>query len=155
MIPKHVYSTLDPEEQKLWHSHEFEVLSGMLALPKPAAEEADHWREMETEAMKEVVGLYGKTWHFWQVDRGDELPLGYPTLMGSLTARSQMPNLDEALEQRNKEWNIDHEEKAEIRKKAGVEGPGVHPNADSWWKEGGGIKCSDLLSGTRTVLPIA
>jgi hypothetical protein len=26
--------------------------------------------------MKGVVNLYGKTWHFWQVDKGDELPLG-------------------------------------------------------------------------------
>lgn len=22
------------------------------------------------------VGTYGKTWHFWQVDRGDALPYG-------------------------------------------------------------------------------
>ena len=135
MIPKHVYETLDAEEQKLWHSHEFEVGSGMLALPKPSAEEHDKWTELETEAMKEVAGLYGKTLHFWQVDHGDELPLGYPMLMGSLTLHTQIPNLSEALDPRNKEWDIDHEEKANIRAKEGVRGPGVHANADSWWKE--------------------
>ena len=25
---------------------------------------------------EKLVDTYGKTWHFWQVDRGDELPLG-------------------------------------------------------------------------------
>jgi Protein of unknown function (DUF1264) len=39
------------------------------------------WEIPETEEMKEVVGLYGKTYHFWQVDRGDTLPLGKPELM--------------------------------------------------------------------------
>jgi hypothetical protein len=48
----------------------------MLVLPKPAGWEAVEWENAEYEAMKGVVDLYGKTWHFWQVDRGDELPLG-------------------------------------------------------------------------------
>lgn len=39
---------------------------------------------------KEVVGLYGKTWHFWQTDRGDEIPLGKPELMGSFTNDNQV-----------------------------------------------------------------
>ena len=58
------------------HSHEFEVKSGMLILPKPAAISSEEWEKAEVEAMNEVVGLYGKTWHFWQVDKGDKLPLG-------------------------------------------------------------------------------
>lgn len=33
------------------------------------------WEIAETAEMKEVVGLYGKTYHFWQVDKGDTLPL--------------------------------------------------------------------------------
>jgi len=138
MIPKQVYETLDVDEQKLWHSHEFEVSSGMLALPKPGTHNHDDWDELETEAMKEVAGLYGKTWHFWQVDRGDELPLGCPTLMGSLTSKEQMPNLAEMLAPRNETWSIDHEHKARIRKSAGVSGPGIHENADSWWREADG-----------------
>ena len=76
MVPKHVYEKFDAEEQKLWHSHEFEVLSGMLVLPKPKGADPDEWEAGELKAMKEVVGLYGKTWHFWQVDRGDQYPLG-------------------------------------------------------------------------------
>ena len=91
MVPKHIYETFPPDERKLWHSHEFEVKSGMLILPQPEldttaskasgmlegmVEEKDKWEKIEKEAMKEVVGLYGKTWHFWQVDRGDEYPFG-------------------------------------------------------------------------------
>jgi hypothetical protein len=45
----------------------------MLFLPCP--ENADHqeWEKAKTEVMKEIVGLYGKMWHFWQIDHGDEL----------------------------------------------------------------------------------
>ena len=76
MVPKRVYETFGADEQKLWHSHEFEVASGMLVLPKPESKGTAEWEQFELEAMKEVVGLYGKTWHFWQVDRGDQYPLG-------------------------------------------------------------------------------
>ena len=134
MIPKHVYETLDPDEQKLWHSHEFEVKSGMLVLPAPANHRGheDKWEKLETEAMKQVIGLYGKTWHFWEVDKGHELPLGRPRLMGSMTEGGQT-NMDEALKDRNKRFNVDHKDKA--RKRQGIEGPGIHHNADSWWRE--------------------
>lgn len=134
MVPRSVYEKLDPEEQKLWHSHEFEVQSGMLILPAPQSHKRheDKWENLETEAMKEVVGLYGKTFHLWQVDRGDEVPLGTPKLMGSLTESKQL-DIDEALADRNRRFGVDHRKKAELRK--GVSGPGVHENADFWWRE--------------------
>jgi len=134
MVPKHVYETLDAEEQKLWHSHEFEVKSGMLILPTPTTHKGHEakWETLETEAMKEVVGLYGKTWHFWQIDRGDALPLGRPTLMGSLTESPQL-NIDEALKDRNSRFDVDHRHKAEVRKD--INEPGIHENADYWWRE--------------------
>lgn len=134
MIPKHVYETLDKEEQKLWHSHEFEVQSGMLILPTPETHRGheDKWEKLETQAMTEVVGLYGKTYHLWQIDRGDEIPLGEPKLMGSLTEHKQL-DIDEALKDRNERFDVSHKRKSEIRKD--IEGPGVHDNADYWWKE--------------------
>lgn len=64
MVPRHVYETFQTEEQTLWHSHEYEVKSGMLILPKPADYDVEEWEKAELEAMKEIVGLYGKTWHF-------------------------------------------------------------------------------------------
>jgi hypothetical protein len=59
MIPRHRYEKLDPEEQKYWHSHEFEVMSGMLVLPYPEshARQKDKWDQLETQAMQEVVTL--------------------------------------------------------------------------------------------------
>lgn len=76
MIPKNVYDKLPDDEKKLWHSHEFEVKSGMLVLPKPESSSVEDWEEVELEAMKEIVGLYGKTWHFWEVDAGHEILMG-------------------------------------------------------------------------------
>ncbi|PSS12769.1 hypothetical protein M430DRAFT_29358 [Amorphotheca resinae ATCC 22711] len=131
MIPKHVYLTLDPEEQKLWHSHEFEVKSGMLVFPKPDGWDTEEWEKAELAAMKEVVGLYGKTWHFWQTDLGHEVPLGYPTLMGSFTHADQL-HMDEALKRRDQQFGISYKQKAAAR--ADIPPPGVHENADYWWK---------------------
>ncbi|RMJ26958.1 DUF1264 domain protein [Aspergillus sp. HF37] len=133
MIPAHVYQTLPDDEKKLWHSHDFEVKSGMLVLPKPAGADAAVWERAETEAMKEIVGLYGKTWHFWQVDRGDSLPLGHPVLMGSLTDANQV-DLASAIARRDQAFGIDHKKKASQRAEIAV--PRIDPNANSWWKEG-------------------
>lgn len=134
MIPKSKFLTLPPEEQKLWHSHEFEVKSGMLVLPTPETHRSnpDAWERLETEAMREVVGLYGKTWHTWQVDVDEDLPMGAPRLMGSLTEYGQI-DLDTALQGRNERFDVHHADKSRIRE--GIETPGVPRNADSWWAE--------------------
>ncbi|KAI1615792.1 hypothetical protein EDD37DRAFT_207158 [Exophiala viscosa] len=134
MIPKERYLKLDPEEQKLWHSHEFEVKSGMLVLPYPESHRhrKDAWDELETKAMEEVVKLYGKLYHFWEVDKGDELPLGLPRVMGSLTEFKQL-DVDKAMAPRNKEEGIDQAKKRELREHIPL--PGVPPTADNWWKE--------------------
>lgn len=81
--------------------------------------------------MKEIVGLYSKTWRTWQVDRGDEVPLGKlmsvlqpemqltlrkvsSVLMGSATDASQI-DLDVAVEGRNKQYGVQYAEKAKPR----------------------------------------
>ncbi|KAL9102698.1 MAG: hypothetical protein Q9163_002189 [Psora crenata] len=123
MVPKHIYLTFPEEEQKLWHSHEYEVKSGMLVLPKPAGMEHKAWEEAELKAMEEVIGLYGKTWHFWQIDRGDEIPFGFPKLMGSLTCAEQL-GINQALRDRNHRHKVDHTAKAHARQH--IQGPGIH-----------------------------
>ena len=46
--------------------------------------------------MARLVNTYGKTWHTWQHDRGDELPVGRPSLMMSITRDGQvLPGLVE------------------------------------------------------------
>lgn len=58
------------------HSHEFEAKSGMLVLPKPEGFSDEAWKIAEYQAMTEVVNLYGKTWHFWEIDADHDIPLG-------------------------------------------------------------------------------
>ena len=116
MVPKHVYETLEPEEQKLWHSHEFEVSSGMLCVPRPSGgPEPDEWENPITA---------------WQ-----------PVLMRSVTHDSQI-DLDAAVAQRNMDYGVDHKKKAMKRANGGVKGPGIRENADSWWK-GAGVQGND------------
>ncbi|MCJ1453931.1 hypothetical protein MMC28_004280 [Mycoblastus sanguinarius] len=94
MISATLYKSLEPSERKLWHSHVFEVKSGMLIMPGPNGLPTRIWEEAETKEMEDVVGLYGKTYHFWQVDRGDKLPLGGPELMMSFTKDEDCPGFN-------------------------------------------------------------
>ena len=36
---------------------------------------------------------------------------------------------------RDQNYGVHHTMKAENRANVGSRGPGIHPNADSWWKE--------------------
>ena len=125
MISTAVFKTLDTEERKLWHSHVFEVKSGMLIMPGPNGLPTGIWEEAETKEMEQVVGLYGKTYHFWQVDRGDKLPLGPPQLMSSFTSPEQFKGLKDVIRDRDRRYGVDHEAKAE--KRAYIEEPEIHP----------------------------
>jgi hypothetical protein len=135
MIKPHLYETLDEEEQKLWHSHVFEVKSGMLIMPKPSIVPEAVWELAENKEMEEVVHLYGKIYHLWQTDRGDKLPLGSPQLMTSYTAADQMPNYEKVLDDRDRRFGTDHRRKKEVREY--IEVPEIHPNADATWAKGG------------------
>ncbi|KAK3166886.1 hypothetical protein OEA41_010011 [Lepraria neglecta] len=132
MISATLYKTLDPEERKLWHSHVFEVKSGMLIMPGPDGLPTGIWEEAETKEMEDVVGIYGKTYHFWQVDRGDKLPLGGPELMMSFTKEDQCPGFSELIGERDSRYGVSHVQKKE--KRAYIEEPEVHNDADRVWK---------------------
>ena len=134
MITPALFETLDAEERKLWHSHVFEVKSGMLIMPGPNALPTAAWEVAETKEMEEVIGLYGKTYHFWQVDRGDQLPLGKPELMMSFTEAGQCPSpgFDEVVGERDKRYGVDHQQKA--KKREYIKEPETHEDADSMWK---------------------
>src|SRR6266705_1219026 len=82
IVSAKIFESLPPEEKKLWHSHNYEVKSGVLTAPDMAD-------SAEKDLVKALIGTYGKTWHTWQVDRGDKLPLGIPQLMMAFTADGQ------------------------------------------------------------------
>jgi hypothetical protein len=75
---------MPPDDEKpMWHSHKFEVKGGVLFMPAvPGA--------VERRDLEKVAKTYGKIVHFWQVDRGDALPLGLPQVMMALTREGQL-----------------------------------------------------------------
>ena len=127
MISATLYKSLEPSERKLWHSHVFEVKSGMLIMPGPNGLPTRIWEEAETKEMEDVVGLYGKTYHFWQVDRGDKLPLGGPELMMSFTKDEDCPGFSELVGDRDSKFGIIWKQKKE--KRAYIGEPEVHEGA--------------------------
>jgi hypothetical protein len=123
IISEKLFQTLPEEEKKLWHSHVYEVKSGSLIAPRlPDL--------AENEMMKKLIGTYGKTWHTWQVDRGDQLPLGTPKLMMGFTADGQAN--PQMVADRDKGYGISSEEKKKAR--AGISAPPIQPGADAWQK---------------------
>ncbi|EEQ89973.1 uncharacterized protein BDCG_05093 [Blastomyces dermatitidis ER-3] len=142
LISPKLYERLPEHEQVLWHSHVYEIKSGMLVMPPPPeCTDRTKLNELEKEELSQLVTFYGKVYHLWQVDRGDELPMGVPELMGSITS-------DEALnkvlpggkvklrEDHKSKFGVDLDENAEKRKEFG-KGFEIHPNADSMWKKQG------------------
>ena len=77
------FEALPESEKSYWHSHQYEVCSGLLTMPGPVPD------ALELTEMRKIRETYGKTWHFWQTDRGDPLPYGPAKLMGSFTADGQ------------------------------------------------------------------
>jgi len=123
IISEKIFKTLPEDEKKLWHSHRYEVKSGQLvALRIPDA--------VEKTLMKDLQTTYGKTWHFWQIDRGDTLPLGIPQLMMGFTQDRQAdPKL---VAERDREYGVDTEKKKKER--ADLPMTPILPGADAWEK---------------------
>jgi hypothetical protein len=131
MIPPRLYKTLAEEERKLWHSHVFEVKSGMLIMPKPAGVPDATWEVAETKEMEDVIGIYGKVYHLWQVDKGDRLPMGEPQLMTSFIAQDQL-DFDRLIGERDARFGSDWKQKKVKREY--IAEPEIHPDADWTWK---------------------
>ena len=123
IVSARIFESLPAEEKKLWHSHNYEVKSGVLTAPE-APEDA------EKDLMKVLIGTYGKTWHTWQVDRGDKLPLGIPQLMMAFTKDGQLNSRIAA--ERDKLYSISVAAKRAAR--ADIPDAKVDPGADAWQK---------------------
>ncbi|KAF4121655.1 Protein of unknown function (DUF1264) [Geosmithia morbida] len=129
MVSPRIYESLPAEERKLWHSHVFEVKSGMLVMPNALPVPAAAWELAEKREMEQVIELYGKVYHLWQTDRGDKVPLGGPKLMTSFTADGQLDF--DLVAERDKRFGTDHQLKKASRKD--IPSPRVHPDADMAW----------------------
>ncbi|MFN2507763.1 MAG: OBAP family protein [Chthoniobacterales bacterium] len=123
IVSAKIFESLPAEEKKLWHSHSYEVKSGVLTAPG-ASETA------EKDLMKVLIGTYGKTWHMWQVDRGDKLPLGIPQLMMAFTKDGQLDPKIAA--ERDKLYPISVAAKKAAR--ADIPDAKIDAGADAWQK---------------------
>ena len=81
IISEERFRGLPDEEKRLWHSHRYEVKSGILVAPG-IPDLAEH------AYFEDLVSTYGKTFHTWQYDR-DDFPYGIPQLMMGLTEDGQ------------------------------------------------------------------
>ncbi|KAL7626595.1 hypothetical protein AAE478_003367 [Parahypoxylon ruwenzoriense] len=133
MISPKLYASLPDSERKLWHSHVYEVKTGMLIMPGPSSlPGATHvWEAAETREMEHLVEVYGKVYQLWQTDRGDQLPIGEPKLMTSFTADGQL-DFEKVVGDRDKRFGTDWKHKMKLRE--GIKVPEIHPDADSAWK---------------------
>lgn len=122
VVSEKLFKTLSEEEKKMWHSHVFEVKSGMLVAPG-LPEAAEH------ELVSKLISTYGKTWHTWNMDSLDKgLPLGIPDLMMGFTAEGQMdPKLGAARESR---LGISMDSRKKAREN--IPAPAIQPGADAW-----------------------
>lgn len=124
IISAKLFESLPVDEKKYWHSHAYEVKSGMLVAPQ--IPEMVERKDMET-----LANTYGKTWHTWQVDRGDPLPFGPANLMMAFTKDGQVtPSL---VAEKDKMTGIKTEERKKAREP--IPWPTVALGADQGLKE--------------------
>lgn len=112
IISERLFNKLPEEEQKYWHPHNYEILSGQLiapGLPEIA----------ETAFLKKKMNSYGKTWHVWNTGhhgRNDAtaLPTGEPKLAWSFNHDGEaLAGLEEKTE---KKFNVNFKEKRKARR---------------------------------------
>jgi len=111
---------LPADEKRLWHSHHYEVKSGVLVAPG-IPQLAEH------SYFKDLVTTYGKTFHTWQYDR-DDFPYGIPQLMMGFTDDGQAD--ETMIAARDRRLGISTAAKRQSR--ADIPMPNVAPEANSW-----------------------
>ena len=104
IISENLFESLPRAERQYWHPHNYEILSGQLVapgLPDIASE----------ELMRGKMNSYGKTFHLWSTDKGDQLPMGEPMLAWSFNRDGEAES--GLVQRRDEEMGIDT---AEIRR---------------------------------------
>lgn len=122
IISEDLFLTLPDAEKPMWHSHVFEVKSGVLFMPGVPG-------PVQRVDLEKVAKTYGKTIHFWQVDRGDTLPLGLPQVMMAITRDGQLyDNLAHDVEKR---FGVSFARERENREYMSGPTHGIHPLANA------------------------
>ncbi|XP_051125519.1 oil body-associated protein 2A-like [Andrographis paniculata] len=145
IISDRVFETLPTEEQKLWHSHGYEIKSGMWMNPRVP-------EMIEKGEVQELARSYGKFWCTWQVDRGDRLPMGAPALMVSPQDVDAGKVKPELIKQRDQKYNVSSEDLRKAREGFGVS-EARKSYADYWVKTGKGFAIDVKTTEIKTTAP--
>eukprot|EP01027_Heterolobosea_sp_BB2_P017249 GEZU01024452.1.p2 GENE.GEZU01024452.1~~GEZU01024452.1.p2 ORF type:complete len:148 (-),score=29.34 GEZU01024452.1:543-986(-) len=62
IISERLFKELPEEEKRYWHSHQYEVKSGLLTIDNLSEEDEYKW-------CQSLMSTYGKTYHFWQASK--------------------------------------------------------------------------------------
>lgn len=120
IVSEERFRALPEDEKRLWHSHHYEVSSGILVAPG-IPDIAEH------AYFEDLVTTYGKTFHTWQYDR-DDFPYGVPQLMMAMTGDGQAD--EAAVGERDRRLGVSTAHKR--RHRADIPVPTVAPGANSW-----------------------
>ncbi|XP_031287427.1 oil body-associated protein 2C-like [Pistacia vera] len=145
IVSDKIFEALPPEEQKLWHSHAYEIKSGLWVNPRVP--------EMIVKPdLENLTKTYGKFWCTWQVDRGDKLPLGAPALMMSPQGVNLGMVDPELVQKRDNKYNISTEAMKSSRVE--IEEPEwINPQADYWKQHGKGFAIDIERTQMKTRAP--
>ncbi|XP_073158370.1 oil body-associated protein 2C [Henckelia pumila] len=131
IISDKIFETLSPDEQKLWHSHAYEIKSGLWVNPRVP-------EMMMNQELQNLAKTYGKFWCTWQTDRGDKLPMGLPALMMSPQAVKEGMIKPELVAKRDAKYNISRDDLMKSRVEM-AEPEWINPQADYWKQHGKGF----------------
>ncbi|XP_022892356.1 oil body-associated protein 2A-like isoform X1 [Olea europaea var. sylvestris] len=148
IISDRIFETLGPEEQKLWHSHGYEILlisealyflknviimvqitSGLWVNPRVP-------EMIQKPELRDLARSYGKFWCTWQVDRGDRLPLGAPALM--ISPQGVNVGMVDLVKKRDDKYKISSEELKISRIDIAIPEM-TNSSADYWMQTGKGF----------------
>ncbi len=120
IVSEERFGRLPADEKRLWHSHHYEVKSGVLVAPGiPEIAERTYFEDLVT--------TYGKTFHTWQYDR-DDFPYGIPQLMMAFTRDGQAE--ESSIHARDRRLGVSAPERRQ--KRADIPTPTVVPGANPW-----------------------
>ncbi|XP_057797650.1 oil body-associated protein 2C [Salvia miltiorrhiza] len=127
IVSDSLFESLPPDEQKLWHSHAYEIKSGLWVNPRVP--------EMVVKPeLENLAKTYGKFWCTWQTDRGDKLPMGPPSLMMSPQGLVKA----DLVAGRDAKYNISSDAMKRSRIEV-AEAEWINPQADYWKQHGKGF----------------
>ncbi|XP_047308997.1 oil body-associated protein 2C-like [Impatiens glandulifera] len=128
IVSDKIFETLKPDEQKLWHSHAYEIKSGLWMNPRIP-------EMMVNPELQNLAKTYGKFWCTWQTDRGDKLPIGPPSLMMSPQAVNLGMVKPELIAKRDDRYNVSTDAVKRSRMEI-AEPEWINPQADYWKQHG-------------------